>query len=130
MSIAEKLTTIAENMQRIFDAGYQKGINASGGGGDENTITFYVNGSPLTAEAGMTWGDFVESRYNPTFRYEDCCDVEVSHFGTPYNAEGDIYYTSSCCGPIEGIVVNAGGGAVWVDEQIESGYQYTLQNEF
>jgi hypothetical protein len=33
MSIAEKLLTIAENEQRVYDAGYEKG-KAEGGGGD------------------------------------------------------------------------------------------------
>lgn len=33
MSIAEKLATIAENEQRVYDAGYEKG-KAEGGGGD------------------------------------------------------------------------------------------------
>lgn len=32
MSVAEKLTTIAENQQRVYDAGYAKG-QAEGGGG-------------------------------------------------------------------------------------------------
>lgn len=35
MSIAEKLTTVAENQQRVYDAGYSAGQQASGGGYDE-----------------------------------------------------------------------------------------------
>lgn len=35
MSIAEKLTTVAENQQRVYDAGYSAGQQAGGGGYDE-----------------------------------------------------------------------------------------------
>lgn len=44
MSIAEKLTTIAENEQKVYNAGYEKG-KAEGGGGDNlmRYITGYTN---------------------------------------------------------------------------------------
>ena len=37
MSIADKLTTVAENQQRVYDAGYAKG-KAEGGGGDYDAV--------------------------------------------------------------------------------------------
>lgn len=41
MSIADKLTTIAENEAKVFDAGYQKGI--AEGGGDDSFHEAYWN---------------------------------------------------------------------------------------
>lgn len=127
MSISEKLTIIAENMQRIFDAGYQKGINASGGNGD--TSVFYLNGSAYAFEQGMTWEEFVSSGYNPTFVDEDCCNDERQHFGTGWNQEDDVYYTTSCCGPAEGIIFSNNG---WMTkyEEIQSGGEYFTSNDY
>lgn len=101
--------------------------NANSGGGD--TITFYVNGEEFTAEAGMTWEEFVYSDYNPTFRHEDCCNEEKHHFDCGYNKEDDVYYTYSCCGPIEGIIFGDNG---WMTkyEEIQSGGEYHTSNDF
>ena len=56
MSISEKLTTIAENVPKVYNAGYEKG-KAEGGGGD----TFY----------DAFWDDFqrngVRTDYKDTF---------------------------------------------------------------
>lgn len=45
MSIADKLTTIAENVQRVYDAGYNVGYSegqASGGGGSGDDLWYYT----------------------------------------------------------------------------------------
>ena len=46
MSIEEKLTTIAENQQAVFDAGYNKGKAVAGGGSGDDTFwdTYQNNG--------------------------------------------------------------------------------------
>lgn len=40
MSIAEKLTTIAENQQKVYNAGYAAGQTAGGGGADPNLLNY------------------------------------------------------------------------------------------
>lgn len=46
MTFAEKLTTIAENEQKVYDAGYQKGVSEGGGGGyDAFWDTYQENGN-------------------------------------------------------------------------------------
>lgn len=47
MTIAEKLATIAENQQKIYDAGYNKGL--SGGGGIEGTTGVILNITDIAA---------------------------------------------------------------------------------
>lgn len=41
MSIAEKLTTVAENQQKVYDAGFMAGQEAGGGGGDGYYDSFW-----------------------------------------------------------------------------------------
>lgn len=71
MTIAEKLTKIAENMQKIYDAGYAKGYakcledNAS-----KVIITFEIEWwGTYEAEEGMTWGEWAASDYNTDGAY-------------------------------------------------------------
>ena len=45
MSIAEKLTTIAENQQRVYQAGYEDGT-AQGGGGEADLPYGYLKADP------------------------------------------------------------------------------------
>ena len=40
MTIAEKLQTIAENEQKVYDAGYAKGKAEGGGGGEEDMLRY------------------------------------------------------------------------------------------
>lgn len=61
MSIAEKLATIAENEQRVYDAGYEKG-KAEGGGGD--TEAAYNQGRQ--DEKDEFWDNY-QNNHNPTY---------------------------------------------------------------
>ena len=44
MSTADKLTQIAENVQRVYDAGYEKG-KSEGGGGTDSSINAFLEGT-------------------------------------------------------------------------------------
>ena len=59
MSIAEKLTQIAENEQKVYDAGYSAG-QACGGGYDEFWDSYQENGNRANCDymfAGQGWND-------------------------------------------------------------------------
>jgi hypothetical protein len=70
MSIAEKLQTIAENEQKVYDAGYNKG-KAEGGGDnyyDEIWDSYLKNGTITNCDyifAGIGWNDAI---FNPPHR--------------------------------------------------------------
>jgi hypothetical protein len=83
MTIAEKLTEIAENMQKVYDAGYAKGYEDGYAKGYEDApkpiITFTIQGmGTYEAEEGMTWGEWVASDYNTDGFY-------ISDWNTIYN---------------------------------------------
>lgn len=44
-----------------------------------NIITFTIDGAEYQAEAGMTWGEFIESDYNPEVVCDDCGET-VKYF--------------------------------------------------
>lgn len=87
MSIAEKLTTIAENQQRVYDAGYAKG-QAEGGGG--NYDEGYEDGQK--AEYDRFWDLFQNygkrSHYAYAFAYNGWTDEN-------YNPKYPIDYTNT-----------------------------------
>ena len=56
MSIAEKLTTIAENQQRVYDAGYAQGQNDGGGGYDSGWNDGYQSGYSDGEDVGWNAG--------------------------------------------------------------------------
>ena len=63
MSIAEKLTTIAENQQRVYDAGFSAGQAQGGNGGyDEGYIDGWNEGSTNSYNNG--YDDGLEEGYN------------------------------------------------------------------
>lgn len=67
MSIAEKLQTIAENEQKVYDAGYNKG-KAEGGGNAEIWDSYLKNGTITNCDyifAGIGWNDAI---FNPPHR--------------------------------------------------------------
>ena len=96
MSIAEKLTQIAENEQRVFDAGYEKG--KSEGGGDKTQIEVAVRNDGSIRfkndeNGNFTMPDFV-TRCGTTYEYTliDCDTLnmnQVSFIGT-YPFKGAI----------------------------------------
>lgn len=63
MSIAEKLTTIASNQQRVYDAGYSAGQQAGGGGDWFAKYTNALDGNYKGAFASVGWTD---ETYTPT----------------------------------------------------------------
>ena len=109
MTKAEKLAIIAENMQRVYDAGYAKG-KADAGGGGVTLITFTIGGTEYQAEDGMTWGEWCDSEYNTGTYY-----VSAGLNGNEYieNDEGWCL----CDENEDGVLAKA---------LIISGYAYTL----
>lgn len=71
MSIAEKLIIIAENMKKVYDAGFAAG-QAQGGGGSDGMVSFEVDGETYSAPQGMTWSEFINSEYNPMYGCPQC----------------------------------------------------------
>ena len=68
MSIAEKLTTVAENQQRVYDAGYNAGQQA-GGGGDNYYDTLWDSLQENGARVNY-WGAFAgwkDDIFNPKY---------------------------------------------------------------
>lgn len=45
MNISEKLSTIANNMSKVYDAGYEQGLAESGGGSDDSVLISIIDGS-------------------------------------------------------------------------------------
>lgn len=78
MSIAEKLQTVAENQQKVYDAGYAAGQAAGGGGGD--TEAAYNEGftDGKQAEYDRFWDTFQQKgnaiNYGYAFGYDTWTD--------------------------------------------------------
>lgn len=91
MSIAEKLTTIAENERRVYDAGYAAG-QATGGGGD--TEAAYNKGFADGKQSGtdefwdnlQNYGNRTDYRY--AFAYGAHQNVDPKYKITAESAEG------------------------------------------
>lgn len=74
MSIADKLTTIAENIPKVYQAGYEKGVaEGGGGGGDSWYDTFWdayqENGERQSysyAFSGSGWND---KTFRPKYKF-------------------------------------------------------------
>ena len=64
MTIAEKLTKIAENEKKVYDAGYKAGYKAGYADAPKPKITIWIDGFSYEAEEGMTWADWCASTYN------------------------------------------------------------------
>ena len=62
MTIAEKLTMIAENEQKVFDAGYEKGASEVGGGGYDEGFE-----AGKQAEYDRFWDAFQENGNRTTY---------------------------------------------------------------
>ena len=80
-----------------------------GGGGDATIINFTIDGTSYQAEAGMTWGEWVESDYNTggfTVGIEDYLDIEVIMLNDMYVLDGMSY--------------------LYLDSEIVSGMAYNL----
>lgn len=113
-ALQEELNQLREELEAIKGSG----------GGNGNTMTFYVDGEEYIAERGMTWEQFVASQYNPD-KYFDCCDnvgkeFQILDSGDEYN---DCVYISNCCGPQS--LLDTGELPVWYYDDIMEGYHYT-----
>jgi hypothetical protein len=96
MSIAEKLTTIAENQQAVFEAGKRAG------GGDGHYDTFWDayqdNGSRTTyqyAFAGIGWDDDIFNPKHSLSRIGSCAYMFAQSKVTDISRLGKITITSS-----------------------------------
>lgn len=86
---------------------------SAGGGGGSSTITFYVETIPysgqyeeFTADADMTWGDWVASDYNTSWF--------ATSFGFVFNGyEYRVYYNIDT--------------VVSTDDYIEDGHEYCVK---
>lgn len=100
-------------------------IKKYGVGGNGNIITFYVGGEAYTAEQGMTWANFVNSRYNPQVHF-DCCESEGPQFGIvgsyEYDEYSDYVFVSACCGPPS--YVDTGEIPAFSYDEIMDGHHY------
>ena len=71
MSIAEKLTTIAENEQKVYNAGYEKGKAEGGGGGEtEDWWGLFQNYGNRT-NYQYAFAETVFEVINPTYGFEN-----------------------------------------------------------
>lgn len=84
MSIAEKLALIAENEQKVYNAGYEKG-KAEGGGGDGLTITYSVTAieaSAFEGNADITSVSIPETVTSiGAAAFQDCVNITDIYFG-------------------------------------------------
>lgn len=67
MTIAEKLTTITENQQKVYDAGYEKGKTEGGAGGDGSYDEGYTAGQQ--AEYDRWWNLFQMNGTKTSYPY-------------------------------------------------------------
>lgn len=84
MSIAEKLQTIAENEQLVYNAGYEKGKSEGGGSAEYDKLwdTLQENGNRRSYQyafynTSLTWTDEI---YNP--KYPIICDNSTAYTAT------------------------------------------------
>lgn len=66
MTTAEKLVTVAENQQRVYDAGYEKG-KAEGIDYDTFWDSFQGNGQPMVYQVVFAYNRFNKETYNPKY---------------------------------------------------------------
>ena len=106
MSIASKLTQIAENEQRVYDAGYNAGFEAGkaeGGGGGAVTQTWTLNSSGLDLSTNASWeipfttlgtisngSEFVklEIKDNKDLYYYTAAGESMAYYSTDWGAGG------------------------------------------
>lgn len=96
------------------------------GGGDDggDTITFYYEDGDqsyeLTADAGMTWAEFIESDYNPSVEC-GCCGgerklIQLFEYVSGGGDDGDGEVVGFCCGESPNCFYGNNGSAdgIWV----------------
>lgn len=79
MSIAEKLQTIAENEQRVYDAGKQAEY-------DKFWDIFQNYGEPTNYYYGLAYGKFTDENYNPKYPINCIPNATTSSMDIFYNA--------------------------------------------
>lgn len=71
MSVADKLTTIAENQQKVYDAGFTAGQAQGGGGGDSYYDQFWdmyqQNGQRTNYSNGFAYGTWNDEVFQPKY---------------------------------------------------------------
>jgi hypothetical protein len=89
MSIADKLTTIAENIPKVYQAGYDKGKAEGGGGGSDDSFwdVYQQNGERgdyQYAFAGVGWNDEI---FKPKYKFVNTTGVYGFQYMF-YNSKG------------------------------------------
>ena len=116
MSMAEKLTAIAENQQRVYDAGYAKGKAEGGesGGGDDGYYdtfwdVFQNYGERVNYAYAFGYNRFSDENYNPKYpiltksgstpsRYMFAQSASITDTKVPIYANGsDVNYAFQGC---------------------------------
>jgi len=93
-------------------------------------IEFSINDEFFTAKRGMTWEEFVDSNYNPTYICPDCGDEFKVFEYDDWEYDGGILFVGAegalcpdSCGGYEGYI---NGGNVNRDSKIIDGEDYYL----
>ena len=96
MSIAEKLTTIAENQRRVYDAGYEAGVSSSY---DSGFLEGYNQGWEEGNEEGFADGEAVGKVEGKAEGIEEGKKAEYDKFWDAYQANGSrTKYSSGFAG--------------------------------
>ncbi len=88
MSIADKLTTIAENTTKVYDAGYEAG-KAEGGGGSDRYEEGYTNGQQ--AEYDRFWDTFQANGNRTNYRFNGSLPVGSGHLHNSFWSMHNFY---------------------------------------
>ena len=98
----------------------------NGGNNDDNgLITFTVNGKTLQAPEGMTWRDFVDSSYNPSYTCDSCEFPATFVYEGRYAISVNIYGSCDDCTGTYRRAVCLDGNSVSGDSEIINGAYYT-----
>ena len=106
MSLAEKLAQIAENVPKVYNAGYEKG-KAEGGGGSSDKQAWRLNSNNIDVSANYSWeipfttlGDAYGS--SEFVKLEIVNNVDINYItadGTLFTTYSNTWASSGCWGP-------------------------------
>jgi len=123
-SRAQVLADIGAVSLEAFNALLARVEALEAGGGSAGDSTFTFNGDTYSFDSGMTWGEFINSSYNPAFEC-DSCGVNRKRF---FETEGSVvaYAIESCydCGGWSGVGDEEGSEVYPEDTIIANGNYY------
>ena len=85
MSIAEKLTKIAENEQKVYKAGFRKGAE-QGGGGDSSFMDIYQDYGEKT-DYMYAFCHFDDTTFKPNYDMQPTCAIQMFRYSKVTNLE-------------------------------------------